>query len=84
VGKQEGGGKAKGKKGTNRRSPKAGAKTDMATTPNVAKEANVSSTGDNQACSDGRSGKNKCSNDEGTGTGDGGIFQERPLCYGGG
>ena len=40
-------------------------------TISVAEEANTLSVGDNEACSDGRNGKNKYGNGEGTRTGDG-------------
>jgi len=39
--------------------------------PSVAKETNASSAGNNRACSNRRSGKNKCSDSEGTRTRDG-------------
>jgi len=43
-----------------------------ATTLSMAKEANLSLAGDNRACSNGRSGKDKCGSSERTRTGDGG------------
>ena len=58
-GKSEGGRKITRKERTGRRGSKAGAKTELAMTLNVAKEANASA-GDNRACSDGRCGENKC------------------------
>jgi len=49
------GGEIEGKEGTKGESPEAGTATDIATTINVAEEANSSSTGANKACSDGGS-----------------------------
>ena len=80
--KQEGERKAEEEEETNRRNSKARAKTDMAMTPSVAEEANALSADDNQACSNRRSGKNECGNDEGTRTGDGSAFQKRFLRHG--
>ena len=62
-GKQEGGGKVE-KKG-NRRA-EAG-ETEPAMTIGVAEEAAIASAGDNQACSDGRSGENECGSGKGIG-----------------
>jgi len=70
--------------GTERRSSKVGAKTDTAMTPSVVKEANTSEAGDNRACSDGRSRKNKYGNSERTRTRNGDGSQERSLCHWGG
>ena len=50
-------------------------------TISVAKEANTSPVGNNRACSNGGSRKDKCSDGEGTGTGGRGVSQKRPLCY---
>jgi len=83
-GKQEGGRKAKEKKETNRRSPKAGAKTDMAIISSMVEEANVSSAGNNRACSGGRSGKNERGNDEETRTEDRDVFWKASLYHGDG
>ena len=44
--------------------------------PSVAEKSNALSVGDNRACSDGRSRKNKYGDDEGTGTRDGGYLPE--------
>ena len=53
--------------------------TDITITLSVAEEArNTFSAGDNRACSDGRSGKNKCGDDEGTGARDR-APKKRPL-----
>ena len=49
------------KEGNDGRSSKAGAKTELAMTISVAEEANTPSAGNNRACSDGRSGEDKCS-----------------------
>ena len=49
------GGKAERKEGNEWRSSYTGAETEHAMTISVAKEANISSAGDNRACSDGRS-----------------------------
>ena len=68
-----GGGKIKRTKGTGRRSSKIGAKTDFATTFSMAEEVNASLAGDNRACSNRRSRKDKCSSGEGTRTGDRGF-----------
>jgi len=76
------GGETEGEKRTGKRSSKARAKTDIATTPSVAEEANTSLVGNNRAYSDGRSGKDECSNNEGTRTRDRDGLQKRPLCYG--
>ena len=65
------GGETEGKEGTRRRGSKAEAKTDTATTTRVAEKANISSVGNNRACFDGRSRKNKYSNNKGTETRDG-------------
>ena len=51
-----------------RRSIEAGTENKLATIPSVAKEATIASAGDNGACSDGRSRKDKCGGSEGTGT----------------
>jgi len=51
-GKSEGGREIARKERTGRRGSKAGAKTELATTLSVAKEANALA-GDNRACSDG-------------------------------
>jgi len=52
-------------------------------TLSVAEEANASSAGNNRACSNRRSGKNECSDDEGIGAGDR-APKKRPLRDGGG
>ena len=65
------GGETEGKEETRRRSSEAGAKTDTTTTTRVAEKANTSSAGNNRACFDGRSRKNKYSNNKGTETRDG-------------
>jgi len=77
-------GETEEEEGTGRRSSKARAETNTAMIPSVAKEANTFKAGDNRACSDGRSRKNKYGNSEGTRTRDGDGSQERSLCYGGG
>jgi len=48
----------------------------------MAEEANASSADDNRACSDGRSGKNKCGNGERTRIEDRGTSKKGPLRYG--
>jgi len=50
----------------------------------MAEKANALSVGDNRACSDGRSRKNKYSDDKGTGTRDGDTSQKGFLYNGGG
>jgi len=57
--------------------------TDNAMTLSVAKKANASSTGDNRACSNGGSQKDKYSSSARVETRDGG-FQKRPLYNGDG
>ena len=54
-------------------------------TISVAEEANASSAGDNRACSDRRSGENKCGSGERAGgkTGYGGFSETEPLYNGG-
>ena len=74
-------GEIKEEKETRRRSSKAGAKIDIATTLSVVKEANTSSASNNQACFNGRSGENKYGNDKRTRTWD--ISKKRSLCDGG-
>jgi len=76
------GGKIEGKEGTKGKSSEAGTATDIAMTISVAEEANTFSAGANKACSDGRSRKDKCSDDEETRTEGKGASQKRPLCYG--
>jgi len=49
------------------RSSQVGAKTNIAMTPSVAEEAAALSASNNRACSDGRSGEDKCSSGEGSG-----------------
>jgi len=51
----------------------------------VAEEATIASAGDNRACSDGRSGENKCSGSKGTGdrTGCRGSSEKGSFCNGG-
>ena len=66
-GKSEGGRETVRKERTRRRGSKAGAKTKLATTLSVAKEANASA-GDNRACSDGRCRKDECGGSKRTGT----------------
>ena len=66
------------------RCSKAGAKTEYAMTTSVTEEANTPSAGDNRACSNGRSGEDKCSSvkrarDK---TGNGGFSKTELLCYG--
>ena len=75
-------GETKGEKGAWRGNSKARAKTDSATTLSMVEEANASSVGDNQICSNGRSGEDKYSDLKGTGDRNG--LQKRPLCHGGG
>jgi len=58
-GEQEGRGEAERKEGDERRSSKAGAKTDNAMTISMAEEANAFSAGNNRACSNGGSGEDK-------------------------
>ena len=53
--------------------------TDMAMTLSVVEEANAFSAGNNRACSNGRSRKNKCSSGERIRTRNGGISKKRPL-----
>ena len=53
-------------------------------TISVVKKANASSTGDNRACSDGRSRKDKCGDSERFRAGNGGFSEKGPLYYGGG
>ena len=65
-GKYERGREAKRKERGNGRSSKAGAKTELAITSSVAKEA-TASAGNNGACSDGGSGKNECGGSKGAG-----------------
>jgi len=60
-------GRRKIEKEGRRRSAEAGTENKLATTPSVAKEATIASAGDNGACSDGGSGKDKCSSTERTG-----------------
>ena len=62
------------------RNTEAGATTKPATTFDVAEEAAIASAGDNRACSDGGSGKDKCSGHEGVGSR--GSSKTGPLCYG--
>ena len=54
-------------------------------TISVAEEANAPSVGDNRACSDRRSGENKCGSGERAGgkTGYGGFSETEPLYNGG-
>jgi len=72
------------KEGTGRGSSKTGAETDLATTISMAEEATASSAGNNQACSDGRSGKDECGGSKGTGgrTECGGSSETGSLCNG--
>jgi len=53
--------------GTGRRGSETGAETDIAMTISVAEEATASSAGNNWACSNGGSGKDKCGGSKGTG-----------------
>ena len=69
--------------GTGRRGSKTGAETNIATTLSVAEETTVSSAGDNRACSDGGSGKDKCSGGEGSGARGWSFSKKRSLCHGG-
>ena len=46
---------------------KEGTMTKLAMTIGVAEEAAIASAGDNQACSDGRSGENECGSGKGIG-----------------
>jgi len=62
------------KKRTGRRGSKTRAKTKPAMTFSVAEEATIASAGDNRACSDGRSRKDKCSGHKGIGAGCGDSF----------
>ena len=84
-GKQEGGGKTKEMTRIRRTSPQAaGVATSNATTASVAEEAeNATSVGNNRACFDGESRKDKHSSSEksGAGTRDR-IAKKRSLCYG--
>jgi len=59
--------------------------TKPATTIGVAEEAAIASAGDNGACSDGGSGKNKCSSTERIGNGARGRDSSKTgsLCNGG-
>jgi len=63
--KQEGGRKVKREEGDDGRCSKVGAKTNNATTLNVAEKANAFSAGDNRACSNGRGRIDKHSSGEG-------------------
>ena len=67
--KQEGRRKVKREKGNGRRNAEAEAENDNAMTLSVVEEANAFSAGDNGACSNGRSGENKCGGSEGVRTG---------------
>ena len=73
-----------GKEGDDGRCSKAGAKTKYAMTTSVAEEANALSVGDNGACSDGRSGEDKCSSCKGARTRNRGSSETGPLCNEGG
>jgi len=54
--------------------------TDISTILSIAEEAgNTPSVGDNRACSDGRSRKNKC--DNGTFVAEGKVGTTQLLCY---
>ena len=70
------------KEESRRRSSETGAKTKLATTLSVAKEANASA-GDNQACSDGRCREDKCGSSKRAGgrAKYGGFSEIGPLCY---
>ena len=76
---QEGGRKIE-EEGSRRRNTEVGATTNPATTFGVAEEAAIASVGDNRACSEGGSGKDKCSGREGAGSR--GSSKTGPLCYG--
>ena len=54
----------------------------MAMTLSVAEKANAFSAGDNRACSDRRSRKNKCGSSEKIRTRDGDVSKKGPLCNG--
>jgi len=58
---QEEGGKVKRKEGDRRRNAEEGIEDDNAMTLSIAKEANAFSAGNNRACSNRRSGEDKCS-----------------------
>ena len=58
--------------------------TNIATTISVAEEANAPSAGNNRACSDGRSGENKCGSSERIGTRGQGSSKKGSFCNGGG
>jgi len=58
---QEGGGKVKRKEGDRRRNAEEGIEDDNAMILSIAKEANAFSAGNNRACSNRRSGEDKCS-----------------------
>jgi len=76
---QERGGKIEGTTGARGTSPTTA--IDNATITSVAEEArNASSVGNNRACSDGGSGKNRCGNDTPSAEGKG--HTKKPLCYG--
>ena len=62
-GEQERGGKVEEKRSGR---GKVGAMTKPAMTFGVAEEATIASAGDNRACSNGRSGENKCGSGKGS------------------
>ena len=72
------------KKRTRRRSSKTGAKTKLAMTLSVAKEATTASAGDNRACSDGRDRNDKYGGGKGTRsrTGCGDFSEKGSFCNG--
>ena len=80
-GKQKGRGKIEGKKRTRRKSSRTGVITVNAMTLSVAEKATTSSAGNNRACSNGRSGENKCGDVERAGTKNGGSSKKGPLYY---
>jgi len=83
-GKQKRRGKIEGKKETRRRSSETGAMTVNAMTLSVVEKVTTFSAGNNRACSDRRSGENKCNGVERAGTRDGGSSKKGSLHYGSG
>ena len=69
---------------TRRRGFETGVEIEPATTPSVAEEATIASTGNNKACFNGRGGEDKCGGSKGIGgrTGCGSSSEKGSFCNG--